>query len=266
VLDSQVGQIDINVQNKIHSVSNRIFGIYNRESNVDLLRYSLGRAAMMFRKFLPQGITYRFGGKKYNYQQDIFTRGMYRDFYKYLFTDFKELATAIYNPDAAALTPLEKQNLQRALAEHALIMVTGAIVLSLSYILEGEDDDDPKVQFGKWALYLSLRLNNELATYGAAFNPATRGVPSPMPLIYSFSNVSAIFNVVKKTSKLLTQLLDDIITLSPAQYERDTGIFEKGDYKSLANLMKLIGINNRKWLSEPDDAINTLISERGASR
>jgi hypothetical protein len=266
VLDSQVGQIDINVQNKIHSVSNRIFGIYNRESNVDLLRYSLGRAAMMFRKFLPQGITYRFGGKKYNYQQDIFTRGMYRDFYKYLFTDFKELATAIYNPDAAALTPLEKQNLQRALAEHALIMVTGAIVLSLSYILEGEDDDDPKVQFGKWALYLSLRLNNELATYGAAFNPATRGVPSPMPLIYSFSNVSAIFNVVKKTSKLLTQLLDDIITLSPAQYERDTGIFEKGDYKSLANLMKLIGVNNRKWLSEPDDAINTLISERGASR
>ena len=47
-----------------------------------------------------------------------------------------------------------------------------------------------------------------------------------------------------------------------ALYERDSGLFKRGDSKSFANFVKLVGINNRKLFQNPEEAVNILLLER----
>jgi hypothetical protein len=144
-----------------------------------------------------------------------------------------------------------------------MIMVTGALVLALQ---KGFEDDDDRSWGGQWALYTALRLNSELSTFGAGLNPRTFMLPNVKTLGYSFNQVSVIFSITQKAANLIGTLSQDmfaIVGLSDyALYERDSGFFKKGDSKSLANFLKLIGINNRKILQNPEEAVNILLKER----
>jgi hypothetical protein len=219
----------------------------------------------MYRKYLPAGLKYRYKREGFNYQLGDFTEGTYASFYGTLVSDWRELVRALQGKETY-LSDVEVANLRRALAEQAVVLSTGLLVIALQAALEGEDDDEKDA--AKWLLYTALRLNQEIALYGAALNPLSYGIPSYRPLWKTFTNVSAITTLGDKVVKLMGSALGDSVNIITGEdierYERDAGLFEKGDSKTLANFLKLLGINNRKLLQDPEDAVNLLILEKGA--
>jgi len=261
-LDNQVGKIDIDVMNKIHSVSTSLYGIYNKFEQPELYAHWVGNLISMYRKFLPAGIKYRYKKEGFDYSLGDFTKGTYTDFWSALVNEPTELLNKLKDP---TLTSWEQGNIRIALFEHLTVIGTGALVIALKNALEADDEDTLSRDAKYWGLYFALRLNNEIATFGTLFNPVTNGLPNPS-LITTFNQVSVASSIIQKGYRFVSSAGSDVISLLTLQditrYERDTGMWKKGDSKTLVNAFKLLGINNRKLLTNPEDAVGIILKER----
>jgi hypothetical protein len=125
------------------------------------------------------------------------------------------------------LTPLEIQNLRRALAEYALIAMLGILVY---FIRPGDDEDKEQVGEARWmALYLAVRLKKELSVYSI--------LEGPEELLKLFRTPSALNSFILRLAKVVQQAFTDPLE----RYERKSGKFEKGDLKLWAYIRKLFG-------------------------
>jgi len=133
---------------------------------------------------------------------------------------------------------LEKKNLLRASRDMGMMLTTGLIVMILGSLYEGGDDDDKKLL--AYPLLFSMRLNQELS-----------GFINPIANYKVIKNPMASQSVIEKVLRLTGQLFDPFET-----YEKRTGAWEKGDYKIVARLLKLFGLN--KNIFTPEEVIKAM--------
>jgi hypothetical protein len=216
-------------QNKLHALNKRIHGVYNEFDKGTMQRYSLGRLAIMYRKHLVPGYKRRFKSLSMDQELGTFTEGFYITFWR-LFA--KDLLTFKWNmiEGWSTFTPFEKAQMKRAITELTLILTTTALA---GFLLSmGDDDEELKDNYAyNFALYEAIRMRSETAAYISP-KDAYRVVKSP----------SAMTSTLERAIKFTDQFF---FTWDPEKldFQRKQGVWEKGDNKSWAYFLKLIGIS-----------------------
>ena len=234
--------VDTEAQNTIHALNKRMNGVYDSFNAPDIERYWYGRMFMMFRKFFIPGLKRRYKGIGVDEELGQLTEGYYITFYKALITDWKQLFK-FYIGQESNLTPMEKQNVQRALREQAVLLSTGVLIMVLSAM--GADDKKERQKY-QWLLFLSLKLNSEIGTFGGIGDPSSgvifpnigeikRTIWSLPPVIREFESILDFLTAIKNPTDT---------------YQTTTGIHEKGDLKLPAKFWKMLSITGTNWNPE----------------
>jgi len=105
-------------------------------------------------------------------------------------------------------------------------------------------DDDEKEKY-KYLLFLAMKMNQELGAYGTLGDPQNFGLPNIAELKRNFQQPIVLWGTVTKLFKIFNSIGET--------YERDTGMFEKGDSKFIAALIKFFGITGVNF--DPEEAI-----------
>lgn len=229
-------------QNRLHALSKRMHGIYNDFDKGTAQKYSLGRLAVMYRKHLVPGYKRRF--KKLSYDQELegFTEGYYRSFWNlYL----KQLITFKFDLISkwSTLDPFQKSQVKRVIAEATILASLVTLILILTALADDDDDELKKNYAYNFILYEAIRMRSETASYISPLD-AYRVVKSP----------SAATNTLERLIRFIDQF---VLTWDPEKlsYKRKEGIWEKGDNKSWAYFLKLIGLSG--YNIEPSEAIES---------
>jgi hypothetical protein len=242
--------VSFDFQNRLHAINKRLHGVYNSFDAPTLSRYSLGRLALMYRKHVGPGFKKRFKGWSVDQELGGETEGFYISFYKAAFMQPLEILKEISPIGKSNLTPLEQANVRRALREQLIIMLTGTAAWLLTEMMKEMDDDEKK----KYAhlLYWTLRLNQEASAYGGLGDPRTGFILPPLyDMFKSFKSPTAAYGTLERGFKFLNQLFNPF-----EEYERNTGIWEKGDLKIYSRFLKLLGITGNTI--NPDEAIDIM--------
>jgi len=237
---SENGLINIDLQNSLHAINKRMHGVYNEFDRVPAQRNWAGRLLLMYKKFFIPGLKKRY--KNYGLDQELGlpTEGYYNTFFRIAATQLKDMLAELSPFNTTSnLTPLEKKNLSRATRELALMLSTGIMVMILRAMGEADDEERKLLSY---SLLFSLRLNQELM-----------GFINPIANYKVVKNPMAVQSVIEKLLRLFYQLGDPLET-----YEKRAGYWEKGDYKLVARLFKLFGLN--KNLLSPEETIKQLES------
>lgn len=240
-LVSNNGLMSLSTQNTLHAMSKRMHGVYNSLDQATLQRYSYGRLILMFRKFVVPGFKKRY--KSFSIDQELggTTEGFHLTFFKLLFKDTKQLMRELSPLHKSNLTPMEKNNVKRSATELAYIGATALLVMIIHSLMENAGDEDKKKL--RYPLYWALRLNSELSAF-----------LDPRDTYRSFRYPTAAYGTIDRFLKLAGDVF------SPTEkYERDTGMWEKGDLKILADLFKLMGITG--GTANPDELVKVLESQ-----
>jgi len=250
---SENGLISRSFQARLHALNKRLQGVYNKQDKTAIERFWYGRLLMMYKKFLVPGFKRRYKSLSIDQEFEDFNEGYMITFYKRLRSDFKETSRFLLGMDTNYFTPHEKENLRRARREMLIVFTSGLAIMLLSGMMESADDDEKKIL--KKLLYLSLRLNGELGLYGIPGDPTSALIPNPKEIYRTAKNPFIAMSVLDKFAALLQQLTDPT-----AVYERDSGVFEKGDSKLWAKFLKFWGLNGLNY--DPENSIKYMQMNR----
>lgn len=232
------GKVSIMMQNRIHAINKRINGVYNEFDSPELKRHWYGSLLFMYRDYLVPGFKRRYKTLTVDQEFSDYNEGYWKTFFRVLKQDTKKLmrySIGIEKPDTI-IGKFERDNVAKAARELAIVFATGMIAIALKGLMEGADDKE-KDKY-KHILYITMKLNQELGAYGTIGDPQNWGVPNIQEMFKTMSQPTVAFGTVKRLFKVYTTLTTDPLGV----YSRDTGIFEKGDSKLLASLLKLLGI------------------------
>ena len=228
-------------QNRLHALNKRMHGVYNSFDMGTAQRFALGRLAVMYRKHLVPGYKRRFKGLSMDQELGTFTEGFYNTFWK---TFLKDAITFKWNniQNWSTYTAFEKAQTKRVIAEISIILTTAALVSILTSM--GDDDDELKESYMyNFVLYEMIRMNSETAAYISP-RDAYRVVKSP----------SAMTGTLERAIKFTDQFF---LTWDPEklEYQRKQGVWEKGDNKSWAYFLKLMGYSG--YNIKPEAAVES---------
>lgn len=221
-----------NVMNRLHALNKRMHGIYNDFDKATAQRYSLGKLAFMYRKYLVPAYKRRFKNLGYDEELGAQTEGYYKTFWNLYLKNLVQLKTSLIK-NWADMSPFEKAQVKRVIAEATIILTLTALVIALKAMVD-DDDDELKKNWGyNFMLYQAVRMRSETTQYlpGIGIRDAYRTVKSP----------SAATSTIDRAIKFVDQFLFTWDT-DKLDYQRRTGIWEKGDNKSWAYFLKLMGI------------------------
>lgn len=213
-------------QDRLHSLSKKMHGIYNSFDKGVAQRHSLGRLALMYRKHMYPGFKRRY--QKFAFDEELgdVVEGYYRTFWD---TFLKDLRTYKFNiaKQWSTYDTQQKANIRRVLAEIATILSMYGLMVVLMGM--ADDDDDLKDNYlYSFLLYETIRMRSETSQY---LNPKDfyRTVKSP----------SAALSTTSRVFRFTNQILPWNIT---EEYKRKQGIWEAGDNKAWAYFIKMIGL------------------------
>jgi hypothetical protein len=183
---------------RIQAVNQSLYGIYNEVDRSSMQQYSLGRMALVFRKFMVPGIHRRWGKKYYNYEREHFVEGIYMTFGRFIALAIKDLQhlKKIYNSEA--FSDQDRANIIRAATEIAQIImlwIAGSILLSWS----SEDDDN---EFLAFSAYQANRLYSEL-TFNVNPKEFIRLIQSPAAGINQLETILRLTKTFDVTGALI---------------------------------------------------------------
>ena len=184
---------------KMQSVNQRLHGIYNINDRNAIQKSALGRAGMIFRKWMPTGIHRRFERKYRNYMIGDEIEGMYRTSGRFMLQLVKEIKEGQFTFASAGdafdkLSPMEKANIKRSMVEVGYFL-TAVIAGGFLAALAGDDDDN-------WALnmlaYQVNRFSTELGIFIPIWNikEATKILKSPSAAVDQFENLLDITRTI----------------------------------------------------------------------
>ena len=216
-------------------------GEYSELGKIALQRYALGRAALMFRKFMYPGYDKRYGDLKYGEFLEEFTEGTYRQFARFFKNVIKDLLTLkfdLVSEKYNSLLPRERANIVRALSELSFALVT-SILGAVATTMAGESDDDRERWINSFLAYQSKRARSELLFFLLP-TEAMKILVSPA------ASISTIQNIIELISQLFFGPLD--------RYE--TGNW-KGRLKISKKSMKLTPVL-KQWyrIKDVEDSIS----------
>jgi|Laugrespbdmm15sd_2_1035082.scaffolds.fasta_scaffold00170_12 hypothetical protein len=237
-------EMRLDVQNKIHALNKRMHGIYNNFDKSVAQKHTLGRLALMYRKFLVPSYTRRF--KKLGMDQELgaMTEGFYRTFWNAFAKDLITFKAGI-GTQWSNLSDFEKAQVRRTMTEIGFILALSMLIWGLLMLVDDDDEEETKKSYGyNFLFYQAIRLRSETQQYlpGLGFKDAYRIVKSPTAM------TSTVDNFIRFTDQFLFTWDDEKLS-----YKRKTGIWEKGDNKSWAYFLKLIGYTGNNIT--PDQAV-----------
>jgi len=171
-----------------------------------------------------------------------FTEGYYRTFWD-LFA--KDLLTFKWNmiEGWSTYTPFQKAQMKRVIAELSII-VTSTALISILKSLPDDDDDELKDNYAyNFMLYEMVRMKSETASY-IWLPDAYRVVRSPTAM------TGTLDRVIKFTNQFFFTWDPDELS-----YKRDQGVWNKGDNKSWAYFLKMIGYSG--YNIKPGEAVES---------
>lgn len=239
------GKISLMVQNRLHAMDKRINGVYNEFDQPELKRHWYGSLLFMYRDFLVPGFKKRYKTLSVDQEFSSPTEGYWNTFMRKLIKDKKQLMRFYMGmeKESGDFQDFERENLKRAVRELAIVFATGLIVMILNNLYKAADDDEKEKW--KYLLFLSMKMNQELGAYGTPGDPQNFGIPNFRELTRNFQQPTVLFGTVNKLFKIFNSIGET--------YERDTGMFEKGDSKFMAALIKFFGITGVNF--DPEEAI-----------
>ncbi len=227
------------VMNTHHGVAKRLHGVYNDFDKGTAQRYTLGRLAMMYRKYLIPSYKRRF--KKLSGDQEIntITEGYYITFWNTFVRDLRDMQFNVAK-NWSGYSTFEKAQIKRTTAEAVFIISLTALVMVLK--AAGDDDEDLKKNYlYNFVLYQATRQRSETSAYISPID-AYRVVKSP----------SAMTGTLDRTIKFTNQILPWNIT---EEYKKKTGVWDKGDNKAWAYFLKLMGYSG--YNITPEEAVKS---------
>jgi hypothetical protein len=226
----------LDLQDRIHAISKKLHGVYNDFDKGTAQRYSVGRLAIMYRKHLLPGYKRRWGRLKVDQELGAVTEGYYMTFYNTMLKDLAKLKLNMMQ-NWSTYTPFEKAQIKRVMAETVIIFGTTAFIMLLMHAF-GDDDDEKKGYAYNFMLYELSRMQSETASYISP-RDAYRTVKSP----------SAMVSTIERMTKFIDQFF---LTWDPDKlnYKRKEGVWNKGDNKSWAYFLKLIGFSGYNFTPE----------------
>jgi hypothetical protein len=237
--------------NILHALNKRMHGVYNEFDKSVLQKYAAGRLLLMYRKYMVPAIKRRYKNLGFDDELGGETEGIYITFWKTLIRDVRTYKFNI-SKQWATYTPFQKAQIRKVVAELTIIAALAAIIIALT-ALAGDDDDDDNALKKSWAynfvLYEAIRMRSETVALlpGVGLRDWYRTVKSP----------SAMTGTLDRFIKFSDQFL---FTWDPEklEYQRDQGVFNKGDNKSWAYFLKLMGFSG--YTFTPDEAIKAFES------
>jgi hypothetical protein len=235
-----------NIMNTLHALNKRMHGIYNDFDKATAQRYSLGKLAFMYRKYLVPAYKRRFKNLGYDEELGGQTEGYYRTFWNLYLKNLVTLKTDLIK-NWADMSPFERAQVKRVIAEATLIIALAALVMVLKAMVDDDDDDLKKNWAYNFVLYEAIRMRSETSQYVPIYGirDAYRTVKSP-----SAATVS-----IDRALKFVDQFFIQSWDPEKAVYQRRTGVWEKGDNKSWAYFLRFMGITG--YTLSPEEAIKS---------
>jgi hypothetical protein len=232
-------------QNQLHALNKRIHGVYNDFDKGTLQKLSMGRLLMMYRKHLVPGYKRRF--KKMSMDQELGspTEGYYRTFWNKFIKDTIRYKLNIMEA-WSGYTPFQKAQIKKVVGEISII-VAFTVIAALLTVDDDDDETKEKVRqkdmsyIHNFILYQAIRMRSETAAY-----------ISPQDLLRIVKSPTAMTSTIERAIRLLNQILPHNIT---EEYERDSGIWKKGDNKAWAKFLRLMGYSG--YNLTPDEAVKS---------
>jgi len=213
---------------RVKFVLGGIHGEYSPTGVNAIQRYTLGKMAIMFRKFIVPGFVKRFGKKKFNQRGSTFTDGYYRVGYDFLSQLYKETRTMGFEAASQEWYKMnirERAALRRMTAEVTFFAILTILFAALTQVAGDIDRDHDELlyQLNNMARYVALRSSQELVFFVSPMD-AMSILRSPAASISSIENSAklikriATFNAFEKyeTPDLYTYKIEkDLINLLP---------------------------------------------------
>ena len=197
---------------KLHKMNKDLHGIYNKFDSPTIQRRWYGKLAMLFRKWIYTGMQRRFSSKYLDIEGGDIYQGYFNTFFKALVSDVKNMQFKMLMGQGMTLD--EKQNMYRSYTD--LLTWTGLMTIFLMLSNAANDDDEENSWTTNMLMLTTRRLAGDIMFY--VWPPEMwRITKSPTVAQTSIENMLQFF------SQLLTAPLEE--------YERKSGIYEKGDYK-----------------------------------
>ena len=234
-------------QNRLHALSKRLNGIYNDFDKATVQKYSLGRLGMMYRKHLIPGYKRRFKKLSMDYELGSPTEGFYRTFWDAF---AKDLLTFRWKnmQKWSTFSPFQKAQIKRTMMEISIILSITGLIMILAAV--GEDDDEFKKSYAyNLMMYEMIRMQSETKSYLPIIG---------LPDIYrTVKSPSAMTTTLDRMSSFVNQFL---LTWDPDKlnYKRKQGVWGKGDNKSWAYFLKLMGFSG--YNITPEAAVDSFKS------
>ena len=224
-------------QDRVHGVVRQLQGAYALFDRTVAEKTLLGKLAFYMKKYFVPMAYRRFETFKYDYEEQDFKEGYYSSVIN-LLKDYIKLNKAMFSNFGEFnknITELEKRNLRIFSLE--LSMILG---LALIISLMGGDDKERDLE-GKWfktlALYIFMKSKSEAETFlpvpGAGINELTTLFRSPF----------AASSTVTTAGRLINDTWAAVLGKEEARFQRDYGIWEEGDLRLKADMLKLAGFN-----------------------
>lgn len=237
----EFGTIEQNFFNgQVHGLLKDLNGNYNKFDRPLVEKYSIGRLMFFMRKFLVPMAARRFEGRRLDMEMGAVQEGYYVTFARTLLVDLVK-----YKGDLISrwgdMTDEEKQAARRTITELGIIL-TLALLISL---LGGYDKDRKmdqegitSVQFWKLHLiYQMMKVKSETENFiplpGLGFDEAIRTTKTTSIAWRSLEQITA---VAQEFGNLA-------VNSDSAYFNRDYGIWEKGDLKLLSRMGRLVGFS-----------------------
>jgi hypothetical protein len=228
------GRMMMDVKDNVDSLLVKMNGAYDSYSRAEIERYWYGRAVMMFHKFFVPGIKRRYKSLGRDEELGVMTEGFYKTYFNVLLRDTKELMK-VYVGMESSLTPMELQNVRRAIKEQMFIAVTGAMIMMLNGWRDDEDKKTKRVL--AYPLFVLLKLNTEIGVFGGFGDPQNFLLPNAKEMGRILKSPIPAYQQIEKGLDLINQLTNPTET-----YKVKSGIWNKGDLKLQAKFFKFWGV------------------------
>ena len=233
-------------QNKLHALNKRMHGVYNDFDKGTFQRYTLGRLLTMYRKHMVPGFKRRYKKSSMDQELGMVTEGYYRTFWNLFIKDLVKYNINIMEA-WSGYTAAQKSNIRKTVADITIVV---AFMLLASLLTVDDEDDEKqkdKSKIHNFLLYQSIRMRSETSSYLPVVGTGDllRVVRSP----------TAMNSTLERVTRLLIQMSPSKIT---EEYERDEGVWKKGDNKAWAKFLKLMGYSG--YNTNPDEAVKAFES------
>jgi hypothetical protein len=209
-------------RNRLHAVVKNLQGVYNSFDKAMLSRRWYGKLALMFRKYLFKAMQSRWGEKYVDYELGTDDGGYWREFMSKFYKDVKEYKWGaiqrMWTKDG--YDEFQKSAINKSLYEFSVILATFVLI---GLIGSGDEDD-------KW-------LDNEMQLQLTRFSADITQYINPSDFIRVIRNPAASINMMEKWISWFTQIFSPF-----EEYERASGIAEKGDNKLYIKTLKLMPV------------------------